>query len=267
MANGAGPMLDSGQPVAVKGKESKGAWESKQEGVGEPSCGILAVRKGELDGVQGKEGRDQEGSEESGETWCPCFQRRWDLGFDDWPAGMEDHSHVHTSIPRGVRSVRSVFPTRYQEVWQLLCVHFCSTTLLIGRQLICIVYLMKPTMRVSKPFRSEAPGRGHGSGCWRVLDEEVNSMRSQRGTAVLWALCGSGWLGPVLWAGGQRAQGLGRTEGGVTDSSLAFPLPSSIVAVHAVPGKWRCWSPPCLLEWISGRSALERIVSPCHLIF
>lgn len=137
----------------------------------------------------------------------------WLWRLASWNERPFTRAHVYTQRGRD-----RYFPTCYQEVWQLLCFHFCSTTLLIGRQLICIVYLMKPTMRVSKPFRSEAPGRGHGSGCWFVLDEEVNSMRSRCGTAVLWAPCGSGWLGPVLWAGGQRARGLGRTEGGVTDS-------------------------------------------------
>lgn len=68
----------------------------------------------------------------------------------------------------------------------------------------------------------------------------------------------------------QEASGHGVWEGQKVVSqtqSLAFPLPSSLIAVHALPGKWRCWSPACLLERISGRSALERIVSPCHLIF
>lgn len=45
MANGAGPVLDSCQPVTVKGKENKGAWESKQEGVGELSCWVLDARE------------------------------------------------------------------------------------------------------------------------------------------------------------------------------------------------------------------------------
>lgn len=58
--------------------------------------------------MQGNEGRDQEGGGERGETGCPCFQRRWDVGFEDLPVGMKGHSLVHTSVPR--ERSRSLFP-------------------------------------------------------------------------------------------------------------------------------------------------------------
>jgi len=103
------------------------------------------------------------------------------MGFEDLPDGMKGHSLVHTSVPRE-RS--RLFPNMLSGSGGASLLSFLlSYSDWPSVNLHC--YLMKPTMRVSKPFRSEAvPGKDKA---WGVVvevgadvgwTEEVNSMRS-----------------------------------------------------------------------------------------